>query len=84
MARMPADKIIYNALVWAEESMLAMLGGLPVADAYRVKLLDELKQMRAYRNRRFGKPKDPFAGTRKMGIDELRRLPGSKRKGTFG
>lgn len=51
--KMTAAKIVHTALVWAEENMLAMIGGLDAKDPHRAEVLDQWKQLRAYRQRRF-------------------------------
>jgi len=53
MAKMSASEIVHTALVWGEESMAAMIEGLPNNDPHKYKLINELAQMRAYRKRRF-------------------------------
>jgi hypothetical protein len=72
--RLTAVQIIHIAITWAEESMLQMINGCPEGDPYRAEVLDQLRQMRAYKKRRFGKPNDPFEGARLVGLDELRKL----------
>lgn len=71
---MTAAEIIKTALVWAEESMLQMIGGLHDGDPHKAVVTSEYNQLVAYRKRRFGQPADPFKDTKPMGLDELRRL----------
>lgn len=73
--KMTSAEIIETAIIWAEESMEQMLFGLSDDDAHRVVVKDQLKQLRAYRKRRFGKRIDPFEGAKLLGLDELRKLP---------
>jgi len=77
--KMTAAEIMLVAITWAEESMVQMIGGMPVDDPYRDEVRSQLKQMRAYRKRRFGKPHNPFEGAKLLGIDELRKLPSTIR-----
>lgn len=76
--KLTAAEIIYTALVWADESMDQMISGCAEQDPYRAEVISLRKQLRAYRNRRFGKPKDPFEGAKALTLDELRRLPDQK------
>lgn len=64
MGKLSASQIIYKALVWAEEGMEQMVDADP--HGYGIIVSDELKQLRAYRYRRFGKPKDPLEGAKKV------------------
>lgn len=64
MAKLTASEIIYKALVWAEESMEQMVDGDP--GEYGKQVADELRQLRAYRRKRFGERPDPIAGTKKV------------------
>lgn len=73
--KMTAVEIIQIAITWADESMVQMISGLSSDDPHRAEVKDQLKQMRAYRKRRFGNPKDPFEGAKLLGLDELRKLP---------
>lgn len=73
--KMNAAEIVRVAIIWAEESMCEMIHGCSHDDPYRKQVQDLLKQMRTYRNRRFGKPRDPFEGGKLLGLDELRKLP---------
>lgn len=72
--RMTSVEIIYAAITWAEESMALMIDGCHEGDPYRETVLDQLKQMRAYKRRRFGKPDDPFKNAKLVSLDELRQL----------
>lgn len=60
--KLSAAQIVYIAISWAEESMLQMIDGCQDDDPYRAEVLDQIKQMRVYRNARFGKPKNPLEG----------------------
>lgn len=71
MKRTSAE-IIAIAIVWAEESMLQMIDGCQDDDPYRAEVVDDLKQMRAYQNRRFGKRKDPTDDAKLLTLDEIR------------
>lgn len=71
-AKMSAAEIIYAALVWGEEGMLQMIGGLDKSDPYKAEVTSQYNQLRAYRRRRFGKEKDPFKGCKTITIMELR------------
>lgn len=66
MTKLTASQIVYKALVWAEESMEEMVRGS--RDENGRKVADELKQLRAYRKKRFGQPKDPFEGVPKINV----------------
>jgi hypothetical protein len=70
MAKLSASQIVYVAITWAEESMLQMIGGCDKDDPYRAEVLDELKQIRTYRDKRFGKPADPFKDARLVNVIE--------------
>jgi hypothetical protein len=72
--KLTSAEIIHIAVTWAEESTLQMIGGCPEDDSYRAEVADQLKQMRAYRKRRFGKPANPFEGASLIGLDELRKM----------
>lgn len=72
MPKMTAAEIIYTALVWGEESMAQMISGCAEDDPYRADVSDQLKQLRAYRKRRFPPPPDPFKGAKLMSLDEIR------------
>jgi len=80
MAKMTASQIVYTALIWAEESMYTMIDGTHESDPHRAELKDELKQLRAYRKRRYGQPSDPFAGATAMSLEDLRKLRDSSVK----
>ena len=73
--KMNAAEIVRIAIIWAEESMCEMIHGCHEDDPYRKQVQDQLKQLRDYRNRRFGKSRDPFEGAESLGLDELRKLP---------
>lgn len=73
--KMISVEIIYTAITWAEESMLQMVHGCHETDPYRAEIMDQLKQIRAYKRRRFGKPDDPFRDAKLVSLDELRALP---------
>ncbi len=72
--KLTSAEIVHKALVWAEESMLQMIGGLDDADPHKAVVTNEYKQLVAYRKRRYGTPPDPFKGTRLVGMDELRKM----------
>jgi hypothetical protein len=78
MPKMTAAEIVYTALVWGEESMVQMVAGCHESDPYRTEVAEQLKQLRAYRKRRFGTPPDPFEGAKPMSLEEIRE---SQRKG---
>jgi len=62
MVKMSASEIVYFALVWADENVEAMMTACRESDPELVKTLaDNLRQMRAYRIKRFGKPANPMA-----------------------
>ena len=72
--KLSAAEIVYAAITWAEESMLQMIAGCDESDPYRAEVRDQLKQMRAYRDRRFGKPRNnPFEGARLVDMATLRQ-----------
>lgn len=73
--RMTAAEVIYTALVWAEESMAQMVHGCGPDSEHGRHIADEIKQLRAYRVRRFGKERSPFEGSKLMSLDELSKLP---------
>lgn len=58
--KMSANEIVFTALIWAIESMDQMISGTHESDPYRAELIEERRQLRAYRNKRFGKPVNPF------------------------
>lgn len=58
MPKLTASQIVHIALVWAEESMEQMVDGDP--GEYGKQVADELRQLRAYRLKRFGEQTDPF------------------------
>ena len=64
MPKLSAAEIIYKALVWAEESMEQMVDGDP--GEYGKQVADELRQLRAYRKKRFGERPDPLVGAKKF------------------
>lgn len=82
--RLTAVEIMQIAITWAEESMVQMINGCEENDPYRAEVADQLKQMRAYRKRRFGKPQDPFEGAKLLSLDELRKLPNTALSSTKG
>lgn len=57
--KMTAAEIILAALIWGDESMSQMVEGLHDGDPYKDDVKNQLKQLRAYRRRRFGEIKDP-------------------------
>ena len=71
--KLSASELVYIAIIWAEESMLQMIGGCDPEDPYRAEVKDQLTQLRAYRNRRFGKPENIFEGAELVTMAELRR-----------
>jgi hypothetical protein len=75
--RLTAAELMKIAITWAEESMVQMISGCEKDDPYRADVADQLKQLRAYRKRRFGAPVDPFKDAKKLTLDELRQLPNS-------
>lgn len=72
--KMIAAEIIYAALVWGEEGMLSMIGGLNDSDPYKAHVTNQWKQLRAYRRRRFGKENNPFEGCKTVTLEELRDI----------
>lgn len=42
--KMTAAEIIYAALVWGEEGMLSMIGGLDDSDPYKAEVSDQWKR----------------------------------------
>ncbi|MFI5423143.1 MAG: hypothetical protein ACHQWH_04305 [Nitrososphaerales archaeon] len=70
--KLTAAELIHIAITWAEESMLQMIHGCPEGGEYRAEVIDQLKQLRAYRKRRYGKPSDPFKDAKLVTLDELR------------
>jgi hypothetical protein len=72
---MTAGEIIRTALIWAEESMNAMIGGLHKDDPHRAEVLAELRQLRAYHKRRFGEVPNPLAGCKLVDIREIKNAP---------
>lgn len=72
MTKLTGAEIIYVAITWAEESMALMIDGCHDDDPYRAEVMDQLKQMRAYKRRRFGKPDDPFKDAKLVSLEELR------------
>lgn len=72
MAKMTTAEIIHVAITWAEESMVQMVGGCHEDDPYRADVLDQLKQIRAYKRRRYGKPEDPFKDAKLVSIFDLK------------
>lgn len=71
--KLPVKEIIRIALIWADESMLAMVHGCDEKDPYRTEVLDQLKQLRAYYKHRFGKRRDPFEGAEFVSLATLRK-----------
>lgn len=72
--KLSAAEIVYMAITWAEESMAQMVAGCDADDPYRAEVKDWMKQMRAYRDRRFGKPQNnPFEGAKLINMMELRQ-----------
>lgn len=78
MTKLSPTQIIYTALVWAEESMAQMVDGCGPDDEYGKKTADKLKQLRAYRHKRFGKHKDPFKDAKLVDIYDLAKEEPSK------
>lgn len=70
--KLTAAEIIFTALVWGDESMSQMIEGLHDGDPYKAEVKSELKQLRAYRQRRFGKDRNPFEGCKTVTLEELR------------
>jgi acyl-CoA hydrolase len=68
---MTAAEIIYAALVWGEEGMEQMISGCAEGE-YRDEVSAQLKQLRAYRKRRFPPAPDPFKNAKPMSLDEIR------------
>lgn len=72
MAKMTAGEIVYAALVWGEEGMAQMVHACHADDPYRAEVLEQLKQLRAYRKKRFGEMREPTEGARLVNVlDEL-------------
>ena len=70
MPKMTAREIVYAALVWGEEGMEQMVRACHADDPYRAEVFAELKQLRAYRKKRFGERKEPTDGARLINILE--------------
>lgn len=71
--KLSATDLVRISIIWAEESMRQMIYGCSDDDPYRAEVKDQLRQLLAYRNRRFGKPKDPLAGAKLVNVTEMRR-----------
>jgi hypothetical protein len=72
--KLSAAELVYIAITWAEEGMIQMIDGCHNDDPYRADVKNQLKQMRAYRRRRFGKPTNPFEGAKLVNMTEMRAL----------
>lgn len=70
--KMTAGEIVHTALIWGEESMEQMIAGTDKDDPYHAQVKSELKQLRAYRKRRFGERPDPTAGCKLVSALEIR------------
>lgn len=70
MPKMTAGEIVYAALVWADEGMEQMIFGCQDDDPYRAEVKDQLKQLRAYRKKRFGEMKEPTEGAKLVNVLE--------------
>lgn len=68
MPKMTAGEIVHAALVWGEEGMAQMVDACHMDDPYRAEVLDQLKQLRAYRRKRFGEMPDPTADARLVNV----------------
>lgn len=68
MPKMTAGEIIHAALVWGEEGMEQMVNGCDHDDPYRAEVLDQLKQLRAYRKKRFGVRPEPTDGAKLVNV----------------
>lgn len=53
-------QIVYVALKWAEESMKEMLSGTQPNDTIHINTKNRLEQLVTYREKKYGKEKDPF------------------------
>lgn len=60
-------QIIYKALVWAEESMAEMVHGCG-GNEYGQEVEADMKQLRAYRKKRFGERADPMKGAKPINV----------------
>lgn len=67
---MTASEIVHTALVWGEEGMVQMVRACHADDPYRAEVKDQLKQLRAYRRKRFGERKEPTEGARLVNVLE--------------
>lgn len=65
---MTAHEIIYTALVWGEESLTQMIVGCSPKDPYRAECEGKLRQLQAYRKRRFGKEKNLLEGSKLVDV----------------
>lgn len=69
--RMTPRQIILFALVWADENIEAYIDaitGVSDLEDSRTELRWKLKQLRAYRRRRFGGHTDPFADAKMVNV----------------
>jgi hypothetical protein len=67
---MTAAEIIHAALIWGEEGMQQMIHACHADDPYRAEVKDQLKQLRAYRKKRFGEQIEPTEGARLVNVLE--------------
>ena len=68
--KLSSGELVLQAFIWAEESIGEMIRGTEDSDPHRAYLLSLRKQMKAYRQRRFGKLKDPLDGARLVSVYE--------------
>lgn len=78
--KLSSRQIVKRALDWGIESMYEMILGTDQKDPNRIRLESEIKQMRAYRKRRFGDPVDRFKDCVAVDIRDLPRAVGPERK----
>lgn len=69
--KLTSSEIVYKALVWAEESMEEMIRGCD-GNEYGQEVEAELKQLRAYRKKRFGASADQFKGAKLVNAVETK------------
>jgi hypothetical protein len=73
MVKMSDKAIVLAALIWAEESMWAMVHGSAESDPNRADVLSQVNQLRAYRLKHYGKRPNPLKGAKLVTLDELRK-----------
>lgn len=70
-AKLTTAQIVKLALDWGIPSMDEMISGTDKNDPHRAVLEGQIAQMRAYRNKHYGKPRDPFANAKLVNIFDL-------------